>query len=119
MTRQAAIIAFITLSICVTGCSFTQCNQGRDALKEAGKASSGARKSSIHAVAASGRTTSAVSSVPFLIGGAAGAASGKAGSDLQQTATQPIGQPLDITDEAITVGPPPDQALNTKKPARN
>jgi hypothetical protein len=72
-----------------------------------------------HSIAASGQVTSAASAIPLAIGGlvsgTAGAVSSQAARDSARAATAPIGKPLEITDETITVMPP-DEAL--KKPAQ-
>lgn len=120
MTKFVVFSVSFAMFLSVSTYSFAQSiAESQQAVKESVKAGSAASKASIHAIAASGQTTSAASAVPLLISGAAGTASGKAGSDLLNTATQPIGQPLQVTDETITVGPPPDQALKAKQPAGN
>lgn len=72
-----------------------------------------------HAIAASGQATLGLSAVPLasggLISGTAGAVSSQAARGSAQAATAPIGKPLDITDETITIMPP-NEAL--KKPAK-
>lgn len=75
--------------------------------------------SAAHSVAASGRATLGVSAVPLSVGGAVlgsvGAVSTAAAHDSARAASAPakIGQPLEVTDEAIMVMPP-NEAL--KKP---
>lgn len=70
-----------------------------------------------HSIAASGQVTSAVSAIPLAIGGlvsgTAGALSSQAARGSAQAATAPIGTPLEITDETITVMPP-NEALKKK-----
>jgi hypothetical protein len=90
-----------------------------EAVKESGNAASAGSKSAAHAIAASGQVTSAASAVPLSVSGAVGGASGQIGKDLMDAATGPIGKPLAITDETITVGPPPDQALKVKQTKEN
>lgn len=72
-------------------------------------------------VAASGKATSAASAIPLSVGGAAlsvgGAVSMGAADASARAAVTPIGKPLEITDETITVTPP-NEALKPKgKPA--
>lgn len=71
------------------------------------QASAHASASAAHAIAASGQTVLAVSAVPLSIGGAvltsAGQASTAMGNASMQAASAPIGTPLPITDETITV----------------
>lgn len=70
-----------------------------------------------HAIAASGQVTSAASAIPLAIGGVvsgtAGAVSGQAAHNSARAANAPVGAPLDITDETITVMPP-NEALKNK-----
>ncbi|MDD5612799.1 MAG: hypothetical protein PHF75_07140 [Gallionella sp.] len=80
--------------------------------------SSGHASASVgHSIAASGQVTSAASAIPLAIGGVvsgtAGAVSGQAAHNSAQAATAPIGTPLNITDETITVMPP-NEALKNK-----
>jgi len=88
------------------------------AVEDSVKASTNASGSAAHSVAASGQVTSAASAAPLMMSGAVGAASGESGEALMQSATAPIGTPLEITDEAIMAGPPPDQALMQKETNR-
>jgi len=87
----------------------------------AAQSGSHASASTGHAIAASGQVTSAASTVPLAISGAAlgsgaavsmGAAHGSA-----KAATSPIGPPLEITDETITVMPP-NEALKKNPEAK-
>ncbi len=119
MLKRVAIGALAALIVCMYSYSYAEGTHAGEAVKESVKASGAASKGSAHAIAASGQATSAASAAPLLIGGSAGAVSGKIGNDLMQSASQPIGKPLAITDEAITAGPPPDQVLKTKTPAQN
>jgi nitrogen fixation protein FixH len=88
----------------------------RDSVQASGHASA----SAAHAIAASGRATLGLSAVPLSIGASvattAGAISGEAAAESMRAATAPIGTPLAITDEVITVTPP-DRALRTAPPA--
>lgn len=88
-----------------------------EALKNAAMSSGHASASAAHSVAASGQVTSGVLAVPLLSGGAvlgsAGAVSTQAGLESLKAANAPIGTPLQITDEVITVVPP-SEALKSK-----
>jgi hypothetical protein len=90
------------------------------AVTEAVQASGHASASAAHSIAASGQVTSAVSALPLSVGGvalgSAGAVSAGAARDSMRAATAPIGTPLEITDEAITVIPP-NEALKAKSKA--
>lgn len=89
------------------------------AVLNSGQSSAHASASAGHSIAASGQVTSAVSAIPLAIGGlvsgTAGAVSSQAARGSTRAATAPIGTPLDITDETITVMPP-NEAL--KQPAK-
>lgn len=82
------------------------------------QAGSHASASAGHSIAASGQVTSAASAIPLSIGGAVlsagGAVSIGVAQDSARAATSPIGTPLKITDETITVMPP-NEALKVKK----
>ncbi len=92
------------------------------AINNAVQSGSHASASAGHSIAASGQVTSGISAIPLAIGGvvsgAAGAISSQAAHGLSQAATAPIGTPLDITNETITVMPP-DEALKNDKPAED
>ena len=87
------------------------------AISNAAQATGHAAGSAAHSIAASGQVTSAAAAVPLSIGGAVlgstGAASGSAARESMNAATAPIGTPLEITDEAITIMPP-SEALKVK-----
>lgn len=80
------------------------------AVGNSAQASGHASASAGHAIAASGQATLGVSAIPLAIGGVvsgtAGAISSQAAHGSARAATAPIGTPLDITDETITVMPP-------------
>jgi hypothetical protein len=92
------------------------------AVTNAAQASGHASASAAHGIAASGQVTSAVSAVPLSIGGAVlgstGAASAAAARDSMRAATAPIGTPLQVTDEVISVIPP-NEALKAKSKSVN
>lgn len=82
------------------------------AIKSSANASLQASASFAHALAASGQATLAVSAIPFAIGGSVSAVSGQIANDSMRAANAPIGTPLPITDEVLTIAPP-DEALRT------
>lgn len=86
------------------------------AVGESGKAASHGSAASTHAIVGSGQVTSAASAVPLAVSGAAGAVSSEIAKDLMDAATAPAGAPLEITDESVTAGPPPNEALAPQKP---
>ena len=60
---------------------------------------------------AGAKLVSGVAAVPLKAAGAVGTLSGDLGDSLWEAANAPVGAPLPVTDDAITVGPPPDKAL--------
>lgn len=86
-----------------------------EAVKKSAQASGNASASAAHSIAASGQVTSAAVAVPLKAVGAVGAASAQAGDGLSKAASAPIGTPLQVTDEAITAGPLPSEAMKPKK----
>lgn len=90
------------------------------AVKGSVNASLQASASFAHALAASGHATLVVSAIPFAIGGSVGAVSGQIANDSMRAANAPIGTPLTITDEVLTIAAP-NEALktgNTAEPGR-
>jgi len=102
-------IKSLLLAGCALGCAASWADNGfsRGAVGNSVQASAHASASAAHAIAASGQTVFAVSAVPLSIGGAvltsAGQASTAMGNASMQAASAPIGTPLPITDETITV----------------
>lgn len=64
-----------------------------------------------HSVVGSAQLASGVVAVPLIAVGSVGQVSQQAGNDLWQIANEPIGTPLPISDETITAGPSPAQAI--------
>jgi hypothetical protein len=115
IVRILLLAAFFSLMTAVN--TFAQDSHAGQAVKNGLTASGHASASAAHSVAASGQVTSAVSAMPLLsagmVMGSGGAVSAEAGRDSLKAATAPIGTPLAITDEAITVMPP-NEALKPK-----
>ncbi|MBU0943779.1 MAG: hypothetical protein KKE53_04925 [Proteobacteria bacterium] len=109
LTISSAFIMILSVNCCTA-----DTHSGR-AVEELSKAGSHASASAAHGIVASGQVTSAASAVPLAISGSAGAVSTEIAKDLMKAATAPIGTPLEITDESVTVGPPPDKALAPKE----
>lgn len=88
------------------------------ALQDSGQAIQHSGASAAHAIAASGRVTLGVSAVPLAVGGASlgavGAISAGIAQDSARAASAPvtIGQPLEITNENITITPPNEALRN-------
>lgn len=60
---------------------------------------------------AGAKLVSGVAAVPFKAIGAVGELSGQMGDSLWQAANAPVGAPLPVTDEVITAGPSPGEAI--------
>jgi hypothetical protein len=114
MKRTLICLVLIVSALMVAGHAFGQGSFSGQAVQESVKASGHASKAVVNSIAASGQATSAVSAVPLAASGAAGAVSGQVAGDLLNAASQPAGKPLEITDETVTAGPPPDQMLKVK-----
>ncbi|MBF0572359.1 MAG: hypothetical protein HQK69_01165 [Desulfamplus sp.] len=113
---QAAIMVIVITimgAFLMTKYSFAADTNSGQALDESGKAGAHASNSAAHAIISTGKVTSAASAIPLSIGGAAGAVSSEIANDLMDAATAPAGTPLEISDESVSVGPPPDEALKT------
>lgn len=121
MRNSSPLLAAAALSVfAVCPATFAADNTlSGQAIQQSGQASLHASASVAHAIAASGRATFAVSAIPFAIGGSVGAVSGRIAHDSMRAANAPIGTPLEITDEILTVTPP-NEALKSgqQDPAR-
>lgn len=94
--------------------SFAGNGYSGQAIKESGAASTHSGASIANSVAGTGQVVSAVAAVPFYVVGAVGDVSGEIANGLIDMATAPPGTALEITDEVITAGPPPNDALKEK-----
>lgn len=61
------------------------------------------------------KATASVAAVPLAASGAVGQASGRAAAGLAELADAPIGEPLPITDDTLTAGPSPAEALRNRE----
>lgn len=66
-----------------------------------------------HSMIGSAKLVSAVIALPLMVIGHVGQLSGEVGNAAWDMANTPIGDPLPITDDIITAGPSPDQALRS------
>ncbi|MEO5345425.1 MAG: hypothetical protein H7834_03485 [Magnetococcus sp. YQC-9] len=91
------------------------------AVRDSAKASGFASRGSAQGIIASGQATSAMTAVPLAVGGsvlgAAGAASTQLANDSAAAASAPVGAPLPIVEETITILPP-NEALRPKETTR-
>ena len=81
------------------------------ALHYSGKAITNSAQAAAQGIAVSGQVVLGTVAMPLLMSGAVGQASNEIGNEFWDAATQPIGAPLEISDETVTVGPSPDTML--------
>lgn len=90
------------------------------AIQASGRASANVSISAAHSIAASGQAVSAIMAVPLsaagVVLGTSAAVSLDAANASMNAANAPIGTPLPVTNEVITVIPP-NEALKAKTPA--
>ncbi len=112
---------WILITLLVSSSAAADQSLSGQAAGNSAQASAHASASAAHAIAASGQATLGVSAIPLAIGGmvsgTAGALSSQAAHGSAQAATTPVGAPLDISNETITIMPP-DQALKNDQPSR-
>lgn len=115
---SAAVLWF--LSLCAASAMANPADQMQKAVKTGGQASSNAAASAGHSLVATGQLASGVVATPLLASGAiavgVGSAALHAGDSLMSAATSPIGTPLPVTDETISIIAP-NKAL--QQPAAN
>ena len=75
------------------------------------EASKNSAQAITHLPIAGVKLVSGVVAVPLIIVGEIGNISGQAGTALWEEANRPIGEPLQITDEVITSGKSPEDAM--------
>lgn len=121
MLKFGLLTPITILCLIQSGHTFAEDTHVGQAVNNISQASGHASASAGHAIAASGQVTSAASAIPLSIGGAAltsgGVASMRVANDSMKAATSPIGTPLRITNEAITITPP-DEALKKTTPSQ-
>lgn len=87
-----------------------------------GRASGNASASAGHSLAATGQLASGVVATPILASGVvaagAGSAAAQAGGALMNSASRPMGTPLPVTDETVSILPP-NQALKMPSKPNN
>lgn len=98
-----------SLTVCVAALA-TPAEQAEKAVQAGGRASGNASASAGHSLAATGQLTSGVIAMPVLASGTvavgAGSAAVQAGGSLMDAASRPMGQPLPVSDETISILPP-------------
>jgi len=105
------------LCLCTAQALANPAEHAERAVQAGATASGNASASAGHSLAASGQVTSAVLAVPLMATGVlatgVGSVAAQSGQGLMDAASRPIGEPLPITQENLSVMPP-DMAL--KKP---
>ena len=95
------------LSLCAASAIANPADQMQKAVKTGGQAISNAAASAGHSLVATGQLASGVVATPLLASGAiavgVGSAAVQAGGSLMNAATHPIGTPLPVTDETISI----------------
>jgi len=103
-------ILIAALFMCASCAMANPAEHAEQAIRAGGRASGNAAASAGHSLAASGQLASGVVAIPLLTSGAVatgiGSAAAQAGGSLMNAAVQPIGQPLPITDETVSILPP-------------
>lgn len=85
------------------------------AVTHSGQASVHSAEAAAHGSVGAVQVTSGAVAVPLYVIGSVGALSTHVADELMEVATTPIGEPLEITDETVTAGPPPDKVLANQK----
>ncbi|WP_428026524.1 hypothetical protein [Arcobacter sp.] len=111
--NKLVVMAIVTL-ISSSNIYATDTHSGQ-AAKHAANSGSNASGSAAHAIMSSGKVASAAASVPLAVVGSVGEVSKQISKDLMDAATAPIGTPLEITEESIVAGPPPNEAIKANK----
>ncbi|WP_455201066.1 hypothetical protein [Kaarinaea lacus] len=103
-------IGFLTLFSVFTA----QSALAQGSTQHSGKALENGVNSIGHSVAAGGKLVSGTIAIPLKAAGEVGKASGQAGKEMWDNATGTSGDPLPITDETVTAGPPPAKAMQVE-----
>ena len=80
-------------------------------VRHSGQALTHSVQASAHSVGAAAKLTSAAVALPLVAVGAVGHVSGEAGKALLEEANSDFNTPLTVSDETVTAGPAPDQAV--------
>jgi len=101
----------VIISAMVISMFFSQQAMAQGSIQHSGQAIGHSALAAGHSAAGSAKLTSAAVAVPLMVVGAVGAVSADAGKSLIKAANKPIGEPLEVSDEILTVGPSPDRAM--------
>ncbi len=98
------------LVLCANSALANPAEQATHAIRAGGRASGNAAASAGHSLLATGQLASGVVATPLLASGAVavgvGSAAAQAGGSLMNAVTSPIGTPLPVTDETVSILPP-------------
>ncbi len=117
MSMNGVTVSVVFLLSSLAHAADSASTHASQAVTDSAAASGHASSSMAHGVVASGQVTSAIASVPLLSGavvsGTVGAVSAGVGRDSLRASAIPVGTPLEVTNEVITVMPP-NEALKIK-----
>ena len=114
MNKINKIVAMLIITLVSSNIYAADTHSGQ-AAKHAANSGSHASGSAAHAIMSSGQVASAAAAIPLSTIGSAGKVSGQISKELMDAATAPIGTPLEITEESIVAGPPPNEAIKANK----
>lgn len=101
----AALILLISISPAIAGGSASHFSQGTHHSTQAAG----------HSVAMSGKAVAGSVALPLAVVGMVGKISGQVSNDLWDIANRPVGRPLPISKETLTIGRSPKEALFNKR----
>ena len=108
--KQITSVITCAMSLYASSVVANPAEQATQAIRAGGRASGNVAASAGHSLAATGQLASGVVATPLLASGAVaagvGSAAAKTGESLMNAATSPIGTPLPVTDETISILPP-------------
>ena len=104
-TKLAAMLIPLSLGVCAPAWSGEVARTSGEALKHSAQAVG-------YSLAASVQVVSGVIAIPLGLSAEVGKVSGEMSDSLWEIANTPIGEPLPVADEAITLGPSPREALD-------
>jgi len=102
----------VIISVMLVSLFFSQQAMAQGSVHHSAQATAHSTVAVGHSTAGAAKLTSAAVAVPLVAAGAIGAVSAEAGKGLSKAANSPIGEPLEVSDETITAGPAPDQAIH-------
>lgn len=114
MNKINKIVAISILTLVSSNIYASDTHSGQ-AAKHAANSGSHASGSAAHAIMSSGQVASAAAAIPLSVIGSASKVSEQISKELMDAATAPIGTPLEITEESIVAGPPPNEAIKANK----